>query len=518
MTPRTEQSGAADPTAQEPPRAGTVYPLHPADSADGWETPVPLAGPPTPPPFPVDVFPDWARQMIDATSVFHQTDPAMAAAVVLSVLSATAGGRLEVEARPGWREPVNLYLATVAEPGERKSPVHGCLTGPLLAAEATLAARVEPLAAENAALRDIAGRAAEAARTTAAKAAKDKREDLTAEAVAATLAAEAITIPALPRLFADDATPEALATLMAENGGRMALISDEGGVFDILAGRFSTVPNLDPYLKGHAGRPMRVDRKGREAEFIARPALTVGVMIQPAVLRQFGSDDNLAGRGLVARFLFVLPASLAGWRDINPPPIPPGVTATYHQRIHDLAATLAEWTDPAVVTLTEDAAALRVAQAERIETELRPGGAYREMREWANKLAGTTLRLAGLLHVAHHPADSWRRPIHADQMAGAIALADTLAAHYTTALSTVTADPTATPARTALRFLIDRQISSFTRRELHRRAYRHFPRAADVTAVLDTLTTLGWIRQTPNGRYQVHPDAAELAERGDTAR
>ncbi len=510
-------------TTSQPTDAATVRPLRPAELAadpdDGppWELPVPLGTTPPPPGFPVDVYPGWLAGYVRAVATFTQTDPAMAGAVALAVLSTCAGGRLEVEPRPGWREPTNLFLAVVADPGERKSPVHGALTAPLLAAERTLAARVEPLARENAALKDIAGRAAEQAKNSAAKAAKDKREELTEEAVAAALAAEAVTVPALPRLFADDATPEALASLMAENGGRMAVISDEGGVFDILAGRFSAAPNLDPYLKGHAGRPMRVDRKGREAEFIAHPALTVGVMIQPSVLRKFGADADLTGRGLVARFLFVLPASLAGWRAIDPPPVPASVTATYTGNIHDLAATLAEWEDPAVITLTAEADAIRTAHAERVEGQLRPGGEFAAMREWANKLPGTTLRLAGLLHMAHHPTDGWRRPLDADRMTGAVALADALAGHYRTALHTVTAEPTHTAALHTLRFLADRQMTTFTRRELHRRLIRQLPTAADVAAALDVLTTYGWIRTRPtDGRHQLHPRAADLLKAVDT--
>ncbi|KQM06209.1 Protein of unknown function (DUF3987) [Frankia sp. CpI1-P] len=507
-----------------PPPSGNVWPIRPDDPTltppigDGpmWELPVPLARAAPPQPFPLEVFPGWLADMVRAVATFTQTDPAMAGAVALAVLSTCAGGRLQVEPRPGWREPVNLFLAAVADPGERKSPVHGALVAPLLAAEHTLITRVTPLAAENAALRDIAERTAEQAKNAAARAAKDKRKGLTDDAVAAALEAEAITVPTTPRLLGDDATPEALTTLMAEHGGRIALISDEGGIFDVLAGRFSSAPNLDPYLKGHAGRPMRVDRKGRPSEFIATPALTVGVMIQPAVLRKFGQNDDLAGRGLVARFLFVLPASLAGWRDVDAPPVPEPVADVYARRIHDLAATLAEWTDPAVVALTDDATALRVAHAERIETQLRPGGTYRDMRDWANKLAGTTLRIAGLLHMAHHPTDGWRRPLQAEQMAGAIRLADVLAAHYATALHTVTADPNSGPAGRTLRFLIDKKITDFTRRDLHRRLIRQLPKTGDVAAVLDTLSALGWTRQRPDGRYELHPRAADLADTVDT--
>ncbi len=97
----------------------------------GWETPVPLAGPATPPPFPVDVYPGWLADMVTGVARFTQTDVAMAGTVALAVLSACAGGRLEVEPVRGWREPVNLYLAVIADPGEMKSPVHGALTAPL---------------------------------------------------------------------------------------------------------------------------------------------------------------------------------------------------------------------------------------------------------------------------------------------------------------------------------------------------------------------------------------------------
>jgi hypothetical protein len=490
----------------------------PAAAEPGWEVPVPLTQASPPPPFPIEVFPGWLADMVTAVARFNQVDLAMAGAVALSVLSACAGGRLEVEALPGWREPTNLFIAVVAEPGERKSPVHGALTAPLLAAEQSLAAAREPLAREADALRDIANRNAEQAKSLAAKATPEKREELIAQAVAAALAAEAITVPTLPRLFADDATPEALTSLMAGNGGRMALLSDEGGIFDHLAGRYSSAPNLDPYLKGHAGQPMRVDRKGRDAEFIARPALTVGVMIQPSVLRRFGANPDMAGRGLVARFLFVLPTSLAGWRETDPDPIPEPVTARYVERVHGLAATLAEWEDPAVIPLTDTARAARSEFAAEVEVQFRDGGSLRDMPEWGNKLVGTTLRVAGLLHMAHHPGDGWRKPLDADRVRDAVRLAGFFAAHYRAATNTIATDPAANTARYVLSVLTDpaKPMPAFTRRELHRRIARQVPTAAAVAAVLDTLSAYGWIRQPEPGRYELHPRAAELAKAVDT--
>lgn len=482
-----------------------------ADTAS-WDMPVPLSHTVRPPAFPTDVFPAWMADQVTATAVFTQTDPAMAGTLALAVLSTCAGGRVVIEAKPGWREPCNLFLVVIAEPGERKSPVHSAMAGPLLAVEATLAARIEPIMRENAALKDIAERTAEQAKIVAAKADPAKRDALTADAVAATLAAEAITVPKPPRLLADDATPEALNSLMAANGGRIALISDEGGIFDILAGRYSSTPNLDAYLMGHSGKPIRVDRRGREAEYIANPAVTIGVMAQPSVLRKFGANADLAGRGIVARFLFVLPVSLAGYRDDDAPPIPEHVTHNYTAEIQGLALATADFDRPAVLALTDDARATRSAFSQEIEVQLRRGAELHDMRDWANKLSGTTVRLAALLHLAHYPDDGWRRPVEARQMADAVRLVRFFIDHYRAATNTITADPAGSDAAYALGVLIDKQMTTFTRRELHRRTPRRLSTAAAVTAALDTLTQYGWVRPRGDGRYDLHPRAADLTD------
>jgi hypothetical protein len=69
----------------------------------------------------------------------------------------------------------------------------------------------------------------------------------------------------------DDVTAEALTSFLAEQGGRAAVISTEGGIFDIIAGRYSKSPNMDIYLKGHSGDEVRVDRKGRPPDSFPGP-------------------------------------------------------------------------------------------------------------------------------------------------------------------------------------------------------------------------------------------------------
>ena len=252
-----------------------------------------MTHPVTIPTFPVDSLPEPIAKMVGAVSHATQTDPAMAATSALSALAACCGGHAEIEIRPGWREPLCIYAATIAKPGERKSAVQMMMVRPLLDIEAELISGGLAARTEAETRKQVAAKAAERQRHAAAEADDpDDRDKLLADAISAAAFAEAIEVPAIPRLVADDITPEAAGTLLAEQNGRLAIISAEGGIFDIIAGRYSKLPNMDLWLKGHSGDPVKIDRKNRPPEYIPGPAITLGLMIQPSVL------DAIAGSGV----------------------------------------------------------------------------------------------------------------------------------------------------------------------------------------------------------------------------
>ena len=177
----------------------------------------------------------------------------------------------------------------------------------------------------------------------------------------------------MPRLIADDVTTEAATSLLAEQGGRIAVLSAEGGIFSTLAGRYSGgVPSLEVFLKGHSGDMLRVDRKGRPPEYIPRPALTLGLCVQPEVLRTIASMPGFRSRGLLARILYSLPPNLVGHRQIGTPPVPEDVRDVYGSSVRSLVLTMAEWTDPAVLQLTPGAAELILDAERRLEPRLDP--------------------------------------------------------------------------------------------------------------------------------------------------
>jgi hypothetical protein len=487
-----------------------------------WADPVPLDPPRTPAAFPIDALPDWAADYAAALSEATQTPPDLTGCCVLGVLAACAGGRAVVEARRGWREPVNLYLLPVLRPGSRKSAVVSATTKPLYDAEKILWERTRSEITEMATLRDIAVKAAEKATRDAANAKPDKRAALSCEAVSAANQAEAVQVPIVPRLIADDVTPEAVASLLAEHGGRMAIISAEGGLFDIMAGKYSNgVPALDVWLKGHAGDRLRVDRKGRDSEYIDDPALTMLLTVQPAVLATIASNGAFRGRGLLARYLYSIPKDNLGHRRVDPDPVPDEIADTYEKNVQKLAADLADWTDPAVLTMSPDAYELLLDTMRRIEPQLGEDGDLGSIAEWGSKLAGAMLRIAGLLHLATEH-EAFRTPISHAALANAIRIGDYFTEHAR-ATFYLLGDTGTRDAAYLLDHLAKKGTKKFTIRDLLTDLPRsRFATADAVTDAVGVLKEHGYVRAQPQpertgpGRkpspaYLVHPNLAALS-------
>ena len=487
-------------------------------TADSWADPTPLRRVRGVRPFPVNALPRDLANMVAAVSEFTQTPTDLAGTVVLGVLSACAGGRAVVEVRPGWREPVNIYAVVAMAPGSRKSPVFATMTAPLLDVEKDLIDQVRGAIVEAETLKKIATNRAETTRAAAGRADPGQRDQLAADAIADALAAEAVTVPVLPRLFADSVTPEAAASLLAEQGGRLAILSAEGGIFDVLAGRYSNgLPDLDVWLKGHAGDPLRIDRKGRPAEYVRAPALTVCLTVQPSILTTIGRNTTFTGRGLLARFLFAVPVNNVGHRRVGTASVPAAVAEAYDTTVRSLAETMSGWTDPAVLTLTPAAAQMVLTAESTIEPRLGPHGDLGHVADWGAKLVGATVRLAALLHLAADPTRGWSTPISDSDVTGAVRLAGYFTDHAVAAFAFMGADQAVADAEHVLGHLRAHNVRAVSVRNLFDRVRSsRFEKVGDLIATLDLLETYGWVSRRPTppresgGRppsptYDVHP-------------
>jgi hypothetical protein len=462
---------------------------------------------------------------VAAVATATQTPPDLAGMLALAVLATVSAGAVEVEPRPGWREPLGLFVAVGMDAGARKSAVFTALTRPVADFERDQAAAALPGITESATLRRIADQAAAAAEAAAGKAPASQQEEARAEAIARAAEASALVVPPLPRWLVDDTTPEALAGLLAVYG-RIALLSPEGDVFDQMAGRYSQAgPNLGVYLKGHAGDLLKVDRRGRPPEYVERPCLTIGLAVQPEVLRGLAGRPGFGGRGLLARFLYSLPTSLVGHRQPGAPPVPAAVADRYTLELTALAASLTIPVDlnagegPAVLTLDQAAAELLLGFERDLEPRLAAGsGDLAHLAGWAAKLAGATCRLAALLHLAGYLRDGWARPINADTFAGAARLAGYLVDHARAVFDLMGSDPRVDDARWLLDWIARTDQTQFTRRDAHVATPRgRFPKATSLDPALALLEEHGYLRRVdadssgpkggrpPSPRFLVNP-------------
>ena len=478
-----------------------------------WSAPRSLRAARDLPTFPTDAFPDWLEEFAQAEAVTTQTPVDMAALFALGSLATVSGGRVSVRAARDWNEGTNIFAAVAMEPGSRKSAVERDLKAPIIEYERKLAEQERPRIAEMASLRRVAEARRDRAEKAAATATQADRFALEQEAIAAARALEAIVVPAEPRLFTADATPEALMSLLAAHGGRMSVLSAEAGVFDLMAGRYSSgIPNLDVYLSGHAGDTLRVDRRNRPPEFVDRPALTMALAAQPYVLRKIGRNGEMSGRGLLDRFLYAVPTGNVGFRSSSPPPMSETVRARYAERLTELAVALAAYDEPFVLRLDSAATDVLTAWRDELEPRRRPDRDLGAMQGWASKLDGATVRIAGLLHLAAGP-DSFGERISRATMERAISVARYLIPHAQTAFDLMGADGPLEDARRVLRWIVAGQRTDFTKRECHRAHEAHFTRVDDLEPALAILAEHGWIRLAedpkrpgrPSTRYQVNP-------------
>jgi replicative DNA helicase len=488
-----------------------------------WSEPTPLGEHGVLPAFPTEALPDWVREQAEALAEFTQTPPDMAATMGLAALSTAAGGRVRFQIRPGWTEQANLYLVCAMPPASRKSDVFAGMTTPIYRIEDELAEQARPGIIEAQTAKEAAEAEVDA---LLAKARKNTdsvdRQQLVAEVSSARMLADDLHVPPTPRLtVSGDITPEPLTSLLATHRC-LAALSPEGDLFDIIAGRYSNKPNLGVFLKAHQGERLQTDRITRDQPTIDRPALTIGITPQPAVLQDLAATPGARDRGLLARFLFALPPSNLGYRKTRTQPIPDHVSRTYDRRLDTLTRTLIDLPDPVTLPLTPQAdAAVERLQGD-LEQQLRPEQPLSHITDWAGKLVGATVRIAGLLHLADRVTTGWGDPISEDCINRAATIAAYYTAHALAVFDLIAADPSAEDARHILAWLQRPKTNGTHRTTVKRRdivaGLRHFRGRTDtIDPALRLLEEHGYLRAdtppTSGGRgrppsltFRVHPD------------
>lgn len=266
-----------------------------------------------------------------------------------------------------------------------------------------------------------------------------------------------------PRLFTGDVTAERLQALLVEHSERMAVLSDEAGIFLIMAGMYSGgMASLDVFLQGHAGTPMRVDRADRAAH-VDRPALSFGLALQPGVLAEVASSRRFRDSGLLARFLFAMPTSNVGRRDVRRRwSIPSYVQNEYGSRIHELLeGRQQEVSKPRVLGMTEPARNAWLDFADEIEKQQGERGSMESIADWSSKLPGAAARIAALLELAENGVAAVSVGLESTERA--VKLCQLLICHAHAAFGLLGADGTDADAAAIVKWATDGRLLSFNK-------------------------------------------------------
>jgi hypothetical protein len=458
---------------------------------------------PTLPGMPLDVLPSSLNAMVQAVAAHTETPPELAAGFALAVVATGCQQDISVEVEPDYLEPLTIWTLTALPSGHRKTAVMMHMVAPLIETERRLCALMKEKIVTAASERETIKAKVKALRAQAAEGSSEDFEDKKQAIIQ--LEATIQDLPTVPRLWGQDITPEKLGQVMAENGERLTLMSDEGGLFDILAGRYSNgIPNLDLFLQAHAGTPVRVHRGSRPDVMMNHPALTIALSPQPSVLMGLAGQPGFRGRGLLARYLYALPASRVGYRVLQSHPIPQTVRSAYQHTIESLLNVNVPKNssgDPEPYRLTVSSGAHKEWKdfQRAVEKKMREGGPYEHIQDWACKLPGAAARLAGLFHCADH-ADtlSSNLTITLDTMTRALSLSAFYQAHALAAFNMMGADPDLDKARRVWRWVAPKKYKGFTARDCFQALRGSYPRMDDLNPAFAVLIERGYlIEQEP---------------------
>jgi len=242
------------------------------------------------------------------------------------------------------------------------------------------------------------------------------------------------------------------------------------------------------------------------------------------------SSEAFTATGFAWRFLFSLPRSNVGWRDVRARVAPQAVINEYEARMGEMLAMPESAPGatadqiPVLLATSEASEALRCFE-EQIEPRLRPdSGDLAVLGSWGHKLAGQIVRIAGLLHASKHRARPWESLLDLETMKQAVEFEPYFVAHAKAACFELDASPEVKRAQRAVQWM-RRWLKSgeryFTRSELHKAVAKNRP-VTEIDPLLLLLTKHGAVRgvetsaQTggrPRGpTFELRPDLNEVSD------
>ena len=438
----------------------------------------------SPPDIPSSVLPGYLGEFSKAVSESLLVPETAVVLQILSVLATCLQKKFIVHVKNDHKETLSLWTFVALDSGARKSGVITDCKGPISEWEHAKSIEMRQEIADSITERNVSLKRIEVLELRAGKE-DDDVERLIIKNEISEYREKMPTVKEAPNLWTGDVTPETLQDLMVAHNERMSLLSDEGGIFKIMGGLYSGgKANIDVFLQGYTGTPVRVHRKTRKVD-LKNPAISFGLIVQPAVLEDFGGSGHGSFKdiGVMGRFLYGIPNSIIGTRILtDAKKIPDEIKKAYYKKIKDLLDIKDIQDDdgankPRILKLSPEALEIWEKFAQNIEFNEGDGGDLFEIQTWSAKLAGNSARIAGLIHVAiGHKEDQL---ISEETMDAAVELCELLIPHAQAAYNKTGPSADMRDAGAVYDWILKLDKMEFSRRECHHKFQGRFKTVGD---------------------------------------
>ena len=479
-----------------------------------WSEVAPLGGDFIPlEPFPIASLPSALRNMAVELSRTMNTPPEMASMAVICIASIAMRNSFKIAIKKDHLQYGNLYGFCVLDVALGKTPTMRQAAAPLYDVQADLREAWQRSKEEWDAKDAVISARIEKIKTDARKADTPKsREELQLEIIK--LREELGKIPSEITVFCDDATSEAMGRRMHINGGSLGVLSGEAEkIIENIAGRYSgTNSDQRVLLAGHGGDSLRVDREGKPSYLIPSACLSALLMFQNNCLEKFGENDEIRGRGLLSRPLWICPDAIENF-DYNEEVISPRVREEYSQAIKAiwrLAPPLTPDGMPDSLVLNLSPAGFELWKQFNHDLKLEAFKLRKDnplYGKWLCKLPENVARLALLFHVVKHVSEGLPLVCIESEVAEAALVGDSLKSHARRIFDLIGSSQVITNSRAVWSWidknrgkLCDRRtleghgrIEAVKSCDLSKNGVAGIMNAKDAASCLDSLADRGWL-------------------------
>ena len=206
--------------------------------------------------------------------------------------------------------------------------------------------------------------------------------------------------PRLSFIKFESSTSEGFLNKMNENTANACISSSEGGV--VLKSRL--MQNTAIINSLNSGDDVTIDTKTAGSFKLKNARLTFHIMVQPSALESFmkKSKDDVRGNGFLSRAFVCYPTSTCGTRFSQGTVFEQTSLETFNERIHHYLSKSAQLSnhqkDKQILKFNNKAKDYWFGFSNDIESKMVEGGIYQYTKDHAAKLAENAARLAALLH------------------------------------------------------------------------------------------------------------------------